>query len=573
MTRRKAGPVGIDAFERREWSVAHAELSAADAAGKLSAADLERFAVVTDLIGDEDEGARIRERAHHAWLAADGAPGAARCAFWIGFGLAERGEMARASGWLARAQRVLDEADEDCAERGYLAIPAGLQALDEGNAADALKVFNEVAARGQRFADPDLAALGRLGRGLALVRLGETIEGAAQLDEVMVAVTSSEISPIPSGIIYCAVIEACQEMFDLRRAQEWTGALTEWCESQPDLVPFRGSCLVYRAHIMQLHGKWQEAASEAQRAFERLSEPRPQPAVSAAYYCQAELHRLRGATAEADEAFRSAEEWGRRPEPGRALLRLAEGRVDAASTAIRHALDEASRPLDRVPLLAACVEIMLAAGATDSAASASEELAEVAASVQAPFLEGSALRASAMVELERGEPSLAAERLREALARWRALDAPYEIARTRVVLAGALEALGRSRCGCRGTTARARRVRIARCDARSPAAGDGVVDRRLGPQRADTERARGVEPRRDRHDESLDRGEPHDQREDGRSPPQQHLWEARCDVEGCCNGVRLPARLALTLALQRITHLAPVEKLHRSFDVSPASAP
>jgi DNA-binding NarL/FixJ family response regulator len=441
MTGRAEGSVGQAAFVRRAWAEAYSELLEADQDSQLTVGELERYAIVAHLIGREDRAAGIWERAHQAHLAAADAPGAARCAFWLGFSFMERGEMARAGGWMARAQRVLDASGIDCAELGYLRIPAALQELDSGGAS-ALELFSDIAGIGERFADADLTALGRLGRGQALIRQGDTAEGATQLDEVMVSVTSGEISPIPSGIVYCAVIEACQEMFDLRRAQEWTTALSDWCDSQPDLVPFRGRCLVYRAEIMQLRGAWEEATTEAQRAFERLSEPRVQPAVGTAYYCQGELHRLRGALSEADEAFRLAGEWGRRPEPGLALLRLAQGRVDAASTAIRHALDEASEPVMRAPLLAASVEIMLAAHDIEAAATAADELAAISTRIPSLLLEATALRVAAMVSLAQGDPAAAAEPLREALARWQSLDAPYEAARTRVLLARAANELG-----------------------------------------------------------------------------------------------------------------------------------
>src|SRR4030095_564977 len=137
------------------------------------------------------------------------------------------------------------------------------------------QTFEQAAQIAVRFDDLELMSFSRMGKGRALIDLGNTAEGVALLDEVMVAATAGELSPISMGIIYCAVIQACYEIFDLRRAQEWTDALNAWCESSPDLVPFRGECLLHRADIMQLHGAWPNAMEEAQRACDRL--PRHAP--------------------------------------------------------------------------------------------------------------------------------------------------------------------------------------------------------------------------------------------------------------------------------------------------------
>ena len=349
--------------------------------------------------------------------------------------------MARDGGWLSRARRLLD-GHEDCVEQGYLLVPVALQSMAEGDAAKACTTFSQAGEIGNRFQDPDLLTLGRLGRGQALIHLGEVSEGVALLDEAMVAVTTGEISPIVAGLAYCAVIEACQEIFDVRRAQEWTTALSSWCDSQPDLVLYRGQCLVHRSELLQMHGDWQVAMDETHRARERLSQPTGQAAIGMAFYQQAELHRLWGEFEVADEAYREASQYGRAPMPGLAQLRLAQGQADSAETAIRRALEEAQDRVSRSKLIPAYVEIMLATGDIQAARVAADELEEIAGKLDSLFLNAVCAHATGAVLFHEGLPQAALVPLRRAWRAWSDLQAPYEAARTRVLVGFACRGLG-----------------------------------------------------------------------------------------------------------------------------------
>jgi ATP/maltotriose-dependent transcriptional regulator MalT len=434
--------LGRQSYGRRAWRDAFAQLTAADARTPLAVDDLERLARAAQLIGQDGDGEAFWERAHHEALRVGDRARAARCAFWLGMALMTRDEFAQSSGWFARGQRLLTEGDLDVPEQGYLLVPVALQALYGGDASIAHPMFRQVGEIGARFGDPDLITMGRLGCGQTLIQLGRVPEGVALLDDAMVAVLAEEVSPITAGIVYCGVIGACQQIFDLRRAGEWSEALSRWCEAQPDLVPFRGQCLVHRAEIMRLRGAWSAAFDEVQRASAVVNDSRGRGVIAAAAYERAELHRLRGELAEAEDAYRLAGEFGHEPQPGLALLRLAQGRLDAAAAAIRRVVAETDDRLVRSSVLAAYVDIMLEVDDLEAAGSGARELSEVASELDGPFLDATAAYAAGAVALAHGDARAAIGELRRALAGWRELDAPYEAARARAAIGVTCRLLG-----------------------------------------------------------------------------------------------------------------------------------
>jgi len=433
---------GREFYADRAWSDAYAALSGADREVALPADDLELLATAAYMIGREDEYFSALGRAHQAHLNAGEALHAARCALWVGMNLAQRGEMGRAGGWLGRARRLIEREGRECVEQGYLLIPRMFEHQAMGDLSAAVATAAEAAAVAERFGDADLLALAVHSQGDLLVHAGDVKEGLALLDEAMVAVTTGELSPIVSGIVYCGVIIGCQAAFDLRRAQEWTAALAGWCREQPDMVAFTGRCLVHRTEILGLRGAWMEALEEARRAVERCLEAQNRRAAGRAAYLQGDLHRLQGNFAAAEHAYREASGHGREPQPGLALLRLAQGNTDAASAAIQRALGETRDRPARAGLLPAVVEIALAAGDMEAARSACRGLEQIAADYEAGMLDAAVLCAKGAVDLAEGDPEAALVLLRRGSQAWQELDAPYECARARVLVAQACLALG-----------------------------------------------------------------------------------------------------------------------------------
>lgn len=436
-------PTALDrrrtAYGEHRWSDAIADFDAADRASAATALDLAQFAIAATLVGRFEEGVDWLTRAHEAFLADGDVDGAVRCAAWLGMQFMDAGDRAQAGGWFARAQRLVDEHPEGRPDHGFLLIPEGLAALYGGDGARAASVFGRAAELARAAKDPDLVALAELGLGQSEIMLGRPAAGLARLDEVMVAVTAGEVSPVPSGIVYCAVLQACRLAFDVQRAHEWTRALDRWCAERPDMVAFSGQCHAQRAALFLLHGAWAEALAAAEEAQERSARG-DRDGLYSAWYQLGEVHRLRGEPDAAMAAYEQASRTGWEPQPGLALLRLAQGEPAVARTMILAAADRLD-PAERRWLLPATVEIQLGAGDVVAARGAADEIRALTRSSTMPLLRAVVEQAEAAVLLAEDDPRAALTAARHAWAKWRELDVPYEAARCRVLAARACRAL------------------------------------------------------------------------------------------------------------------------------------
>jgi len=426
---------GREAVRRYAWRDAFELLKAADLTKSLDADDLEGLAEAAWWNGRADQCISARERAFALHLEA----GRPRRAALVALALAKDQFGLRASAigtaWLNRAQRLLQD-EPVGVEHGYLARLRAVIALEgEGNFDRALELARETVEIGTRFGERDLIALALQDQGRALVAKGQVKEGMALLDEATMAALSGELKPMTTGVIYCNLIGVCEETADLGRAAEWTDAARRWCERLA-IAGFPGLCRVHRAEVVRLRGAWQEAEQEARNAFDELRHFNVGYAAEAQYLI-GETRLYRGDLAEAADAFRQAHELGRDPNPGLALLHLAEGKVEAAVMAIRRGLAGQRGPLPRARLLPAQVVIALAAGDQATAKTASRELQQAAEIYGTAALKARALAAAGAVAVAEGDAEGAVQSLCEALRLWRELEAPYEEAQTRVLLGSA----------------------------------------------------------------------------------------------------------------------------------------
>jgi DNA-binding CsgD family transcriptional regulator len=434
---------GGRAFEAQDWGAAYDALSAAASAAELDAGSLVRLGMAAYLAGTDEQPDASFGRAFRAAVSAGDTATAVRAAFWASFALANVGEDARARGWAGRARRLLGPeraGPVESVERCQVDLLEALLDLRAGVGEPRVR-FTDIARRAAGLRERDLEALAGMGEGYCLVAEGALYEGMERLDEVMVAVTGDEVHPMAAGLIYCVVLEVCQCSLDLHRSAQWTAAVTRWCDAQPGLVPYRGQCLVHRVQVMQLRGDWRDAVGEAERACAWLSRP-PQPAIGAALYEWGELFRLRGELARAEAKFGEASRWGHDPQPGLALLRLAQGAVEAAVHGLARTLAEPQDATVLPSVLAAYVDALLAGGDQQGARAAADRLRAMATDLGTPMVDAYAAQADAEVELAAGDPVGALRNGRRAWRLWHELDAPYLGARSRMVVGEACRVLG-----------------------------------------------------------------------------------------------------------------------------------
>jgi DNA-binding NarL/FixJ family response regulator len=426
------------AFAARRWAEAHDGFVAARQEAPLDADDLTALAHAAWWLGIMDESMAVGEEAYERYLQASDHRRAAMRAFEVAYDYFLRGNQAVGGGWVSRAQRLLAD-QPDCPEQGYLLYFAVETSLDGGE--ETMAKARQVQDFGRRHADRNLVAAGMVGEGRVLIKLGRAQEGLALLDEGMLEASAEDMSPRWAGNIYCHLMAACYELGDIRRAAAWTRSTAEWCDRMAPAVVYKGICRVHRAQVMQIRGAWKQAQDEAERVCEDVADIHV-GTVAEGHYQIGEIRRLRGDLEGAEDAYRQGHHLGRDPEPGLALLRLAQGRTEAAAALIRSALAGITDRLARARLLAAQVEIAVAADDPAMASVAADELDAVASAYRSSGLQAAAKRSRGAVLLATGRTEEALSILRSACSGWTELEAPYDCAKVRVLMARAYRQLG-----------------------------------------------------------------------------------------------------------------------------------
>lgn len=423
-----------EALDEHNWERAYELLVAADQEQTLPGTGLRLLTEAAWWCGQPEQVLEFGERAYTAFLDEGASAAAAMVAFELAEQHAIRMSPSMAGGWFARAERLVED-DPDAPVHAYLAWMRGVMALEmQRDPETAAAQFDEAQQVARRLGDRNAEVRSLHDKGRALCLAGRIAEGAALMDEAMVAATSGELDPMPTGIVYCSMIGVCYHFSDYQRAAEWTEATTRWCDRYA-ISGFPGLCRVHRAGIMRMRGAWAVAEEEARRACDELPRFNLFVGLGTAFYEIGEVRRRMGDFAGAEEAYGQAHEHGREPEPGLSLVRLAQGRADAAAAGVRRVLaDDGLDRVARAQPLAAQVEIALVTGDLDTASDAAEELTGIADDVDTTALHAIAAGARGAVRLAHGDPDAAITQLRRALRAWQQIDAPYESAEVRVLL-------------------------------------------------------------------------------------------------------------------------------------------
>lgn len=435
---RRAG----DAVDRRDWLMAYQQLSAAED-NSLRAADFVDLATAAYLLARREDCVAALQRAHQAYLAGRDVEAAVRTAFWLSLVLRQSGERAVANGWINRAERLAADLPEDCVEHGYVEFALLMRDVFSGKGDVTTRRPAVVVDYGRRFADPNLIAAGLMSSGRRAIYAGQVAEGLAYLDEAIVCLLSGGLSPIIAGMVLCSAIDACQELWEIRRVAEWTAALDTWCDNQQGLEMFTGTCCLHKGQVLAARGAFTAAVPEFAEAITRfLTGTGSARAIGTALAEMADALRARGDLDQASDALRRAAVHGWDPLPQQALLDLASGRRKSAVAAARRLLAEKQPPIQRAQRLARVVDVLLATGDHTAAGDAIEEMSQLAQQIGTPVFGAHAARARGALALTRGSTAAAAVELRTALSSFLAAGSSYEAARTRLMLANALDKAG-----------------------------------------------------------------------------------------------------------------------------------
>jgi class 3 adenylate cyclase len=434
---------------RQSWRAAYGAYGGVGDA-PLTASDLESYGEAAWWSGKLDEAISLRERAYAAYTAEGDLRGAARMALTLQWDYEARGSFAVSNGWMANAERLLADLPE-APEHGRLVLMKALMAMfAEGEYERAITLFDEAYELASRVGDRDGQMLALSAKGRANIKLGKIDEGLALLDEATASAMCGDLRAHTSGLVYCITISSCQDLGDFRRAAEWTEAANRFCDKL-DVSGFPGACRIHRAEVLRLRGDWSAAEAQAMAACEELHDF-DRSITAFGHYEIGEIRRRRGDFAGAEEAYAVSNEMGRQPQPGLSLLRLAEGKVDAATAGISRTLADTGEPLSRLRHLPAQVEIAIASGDLKTARAAADEAEEIVDSYKIGNKRAAAF--DGIVHFARGQIHVAEKdwpnaiaSLRRARDEWQGVGAPYETARARMLLGTAYTRSGDEHAG------------------------------------------------------------------------------------------------------------------------------